>query len=84
MKRRHNRHIQSRQQRQHVRAGIATENAELMLQRYRIELTTIQDFSSVSVVLQFLIVDLDADDWWVVVGLTAVIHCNDNRLRAWA
>ncbi len=37
---------------ENVRAGIATENAELMLQRYGIELPRIQGFSRARVVLE--------------------------------
>ncbi len=68
MQRRHDRHVQPRQQRQDVRTGVAAKDAELVLQRYDIEVARIEDVSGVRVVLQLLVIDLDSHDWWILVG----------------
>ena len=81
MKCRHDRHIQSRQQRQDIRTGIAAENSELMLERHDIEVSGVEHIGGVRVVLQLLIVDLDSHDRGILVALPDVIHRDDERLR---
>ncbi len=61
--------------------GFATENAELMLQRYGVELPCIQRFSGTCVVLELFVVDLHSNDCWVLVGSATVIHRDDDGLR---
>ncbi len=51
VKRRDDRHGQPREQRHDVTAGLPTENAELMLQAYKLELLRIQEVSSARVIL---------------------------------
>lgn len=58
-------------------AGFTPENAEFMLEGNDIELACIQDVGRMHVLFYPVVVDLKANDGWIVVGVAMVGHRHD-------
>ena len=58
-------------------AGYTPENAEFMLEGNDIELAGIQDVGRMHVLFYPVVVDLKANDGWIVVGAAMVGHRHD-------
>ena len=74
------RHGQPRKQRQDVTAGVAAENAKLMLEADDLELLCIQELGGARVFVQIRIVDLKPNGGGVLVGVTVIGHGDDGSL----
>ena len=61
-------------------AGVAAENAEFMLEGNDVELARVQNVGGARVVLYSVVIDLEANDGWIVVGVTMVGHRHDRSL----
>ncbi len=82
MQRRDDGHGQPREQRHDVVAGLAAENAEFMLQANDFELPGIEGVRGARVLLQFVVVDLEADRGRIIVSMTVIGHRHDGGFHA--
>ncbi len=74
-------HVQPRKQRHDVIAGLAAEDPEFMLQANDVELPLVEEIGGAHVILQFFIIDLQANDGRIVVGVAVVGHRHDGGVH---
>ncbi len=77
MERRHNRHIELRQQREHMTTRVTTKYSEFVLEGNHIILAGIEESGRRLIVVQLLLAYLPADAGRIIIFAPLIVHGDD-------